>query len=394
MAHHREFFIKIERSVAGTPVHREFLRRANFHSNLRSRNHDLYPEEMVQYVAMSPEESYRIAFYLLYVFRNNPHLTPLDRAYFDGMEESIIGTVAHYDFMRQARQQFHQPPVFPAARPAPRDDELVVPGQNFVIPEEPVQEVVVQRPQNVVRNHHYHIDIVINNGAQAVNNEIIADIRSVAPRHIANYLLFLFRYNPPMNPFDHAYFNELERSIIGTAEHRMFLARVNMHVRQMIDAAVEGPSGLARRQAISGQKKNEDEESDVDDDDNDNDSDGDGDGDDEDEEDDEVENEKDEDDDDKEDANEAENRRIADYLFYVFLQNPRMTALDREYFRDMEKLIVGTEAHEDFLRRVHEHIQLQLAANARIVASRVARRRNNNQNVNNNNDARYVNNNV
>lgn len=48
----------------------------------------------------------------------------------------------------------------------------------------------------------------------------------------------------------------------------------------------------------------------------------------------------------------SENRRTADYLFFVYQQNVRMTEFDREYFMEIEKSIYGTAAYRQLLHRI------------------------------------------
>lgn len=47
-----------------------------------------------------------------------------------------------------------------------------------------------------------------------------------------------------------------------------------------------------------------------------------------------------------------ENQQTADYLLYVFKQQPTMTEFDRQYFIDLERSIVGTAAHRTFILEV------------------------------------------
>lgn len=51
-----------------------------------------------------------------------------------------------------------------------------------------------------------------------------------------------------------------------------------------------------------------------------------------------------------------EQKRTANYLFYVFKQNPRLSEFDREYFIGMERGILGTPAHRIFVQNVENFL--------------------------------------
>lgn len=51
-----------------------------------------------------------------------------------------------------------------------------------------------------------------------------------------------------------------------------------------------------------------------------------------------------------------ENLQTAEYLLYVFTQNPPMTEHDRQYFIEMERSILGTPAHRIFVQNVFNYL--------------------------------------